>query len=181
VTTDPIDPAAEPTEPAAEPAAEPEVSLTTKIAIIEGERFSVPYDMPVDQIRENLAGTYPGVRTARVDQRTIDIQGVRYETIEFSKQGGTKGLVAEGAGTPLLALLALPRLPIGPLPNAAHVHLLRRGAYTFAEALELPLFEGGARTRSSSSLRGGYALCQRLDHAPAVAAGPDLIVPGWSA
>jgi hypothetical protein len=175
-TTIPLVAEAEPEPEEAEPEPEVETSLTTKIATIEGEHFSVPYDMPVDQIRENLAGTYPGIRTANVAKGTIAIGGVRYETVEFSKQAGTKG--QQGEGNPLLALADLPRVRLGPIPDQRNARLLQRGAFTFAEALDLPLFEG---QRPSLPTSGGLTLCQRFEDLSAAAAGPGLSVPGWSA
>jgi hypothetical protein len=171
VTTD------HPPEPTA-PEAEPELSLTTKIAIIEGERFSVPADMPVEQIRENLRSVYPGIGTARPTTGTTTIEGVRYETVEFVKQAGTKGLLADAAEpNPLLVLALLPRLPIGPIPAHHHVSLLQRGGLTFDAALDLPLFTG----QRSLTCITEHRLCQSLEDAPPVAAGPALTVPGWSA
>jgi len=173
MTTDALTPSDASPVTSPEPPA-PETSVTTKIVRIEGEHFSVPYAMPISEIRENLQTTYPGIRTATVATGVILIADVRYETVEFSKQAGTKG--AGDDPHPLHALLALPRLPLGPIPNLRIVQALRHGAYTFAEALDLPLFMGRSVTYS-----GEAALCPTLDALPAVASGPDLTVPGWSA
>ena len=163
----------DPTTPATAP--EPELSLTTKIALIEGERFSVPYDTPLERIRENLAAIYPGIRTATASTGTLTLGDVRYESIEFTKQAGTKGA---DAPNPLLPLLGLPRRP-GALIPIAHFHgirLLRRGSLTVEEALDMPM----PPTRSSSS-SAEVRLCQILDALTTVAVAPDVAVPGWSA
>jgi len=174
--TIPLDPADAEPAPAAEP--EVETSLTTKIALIEGEHFSVPYDMPVAEIRENLAATYPGIRTANVAKGRITIEGLHYETVEFSKQAGTKGLEGEAdAPHPLLPLLHLDRVRAVQVPDFRNARLMRRGLLTFAEALDLPLFVD--RSPSLSSV--GVRLCQLLEDLPAAASGPALTVPGWSA
>ena len=151
-----------------------EPSITTKIVLIEGKQWSIPYDTPVEQVRENLAATYPGIRTATVTKGTIRIEEVTYETIAFTKQAGTKGLDPEA--NPLLPLLALPRIPLGLRLNHAWVLRLRRGLLSFEEALALPLFEN-----EHPMLATGTRLCLLLDDLSAAAVGPALTVPGWSA
>lgn len=161
------------TDPTTPEPTEPELSVTTKIALIEGEQFSVPYDMPVAEIRENLHATYPGIRTATVAKGTLTIQGVRYETVEFAKQAGTKGADI----TPLLPLLGTRRLPLGTMPDFRSSRLLRRGSLTFGQALDLPLFDDHRPFHT----REGVSLCQILDDIPAVASDSAVTVPGWSA
>jgi len=151
-----------------------EASMTTKIVLIEGKQWSIPYDTPVEQVRENLAATYPGIRTATVTKGTIRIEGVLYETIAFTKQAGTKGHGPEAH--PLLPLLDLPTIPLGLRRNHAWVGRLRRGLLSFEAALALPLFEN-----EHPMLATGTRLCQLLDDLSAAAVGPALTVPGWSA
>lgn len=156
----------------------PEPSQTTKIVLVEGEQWSVPYDTPTDQVRENLAATFPGIRTATVRKGTTTIEGIVYETIEFTKQAGTKG---QGGHPPhpLLPLLQLRRRSAGTVPNHAHARMVRRGLLSFEVALALPLFP--PTPPRSPALMTGMRLCQRLETLSAVAAGPGLPVPGWSA
>jgi hypothetical protein len=67
----------------------------TKIVIVSGQEFSVPADTDVEAIRSALKGDFPDIATATIQKGTREIAGVTYETVEFVKRAGTKGL---GAG-----------------------------------------------------------------------------------
>ncbi|RRR67213.1 MAG: hypothetical protein EI684_19290 [Candidatus Viridilinea halotolerans] len=155
-------------QPAHDQPAAPDVSLVTKIVLIEGDRFSVPYDTPVAQIRDTLRATFPGIGTARVQNGTLAIEGVTYETVEFTKQAGTKG------SHPLAPMAQVARRPVPFLFHPHFIRDLRLGRFTFGEALAWELEE------TPPPHTHGATLCRHLDTVLAVPADGGLPVPGWS-
>ncbi len=159
---------------------------TTKIIIVAGERFQVPAGTDNEAIRQQLAITFPDVANATITRGTATIDGVDYETVEFVKQAGRKGLLDH--------LQRVPALPIPPphgLRTRPHHWLLQTllaGALRFEDAMpHLDALIDGLQgwSQATTLLRistrmpttEGAALCQDLDTLPAVAA--DVLPHGW--
>lgn len=111
---------------------------TSKIVIVAGQEFSVPADTDNEAIREQLkAMGFADVATATITTGTKTIGDTAFETVEFVKRAGTKGL----DHTALAGLLST--LPAGPLPprrrNARVLHRLACQRLTFGEAVTAPL------------------------------------------
>jgi hypothetical protein len=75
---------------------------TEKIVIVSGQEFRVPADTDNEAIRNQLKSNFPDVANATVQKGKREIDGVEYDTIEFVKKAGTKGMDADD----LVALLA---------------------------------------------------------------------------
>lgn len=83
----------------------------TKIVIVSGQEFSVPADTDNEAIRTQLTGMgFADVASATIQTGKKTVEGVEYQTIEFVKKAGTKGL----DGVELAALLA--RVPATAAP-----------------------------------------------------------------
>ena len=147
---------------------------TTKIVIVSGQEFSVPIETDNEAIREHLKGSgFPDVAAATIQSGTKTVEGVTYQTIEFVKKAGTKGL----GGAELAALLsdvAAEPLTLSRLPRSAAALLARlvEGELTIGEALanDDALTDAlrdatGQQPRQSE----GAMLCARIEHVPAVA------------
>lgn len=114
---------------------------TTKIVIVSGQEFSVPLDTDNEAIRTQLSGMgFADVASATIQKGKKTVDGVEYETIEFVKKAGTKGLDSAELAQ-LLGQLDATELPIlltyGPTAQqAALLADLAESALTFAAALE---------------------------------------------
>ena len=65
----------------------------TKIVIVSGQEFSVPADTDNEAIRTQLTGMgFADVASATIQTGKKTVGGVEYQTIEFVKKAGTKGL-----------------------------------------------------------------------------------------
>jgi hypothetical protein len=149
--------------------------MTTKIIIVEGQRFSVPAETDIETVRQHLLPNFPGIAQASLQKGKETIDGAEVETIEFVKKAGTKGLnLVDSFST-------LPEAPYQPLHmqmRDAHVlHRLTMKQLTIAEALpHARLLEQAIATfESHTSL--GEQLCQRLAVLPADAVRSAVL--GW--
>jgi hypothetical protein len=143
----------------------------TKIVIVSGQEFSVPADTDVEAIRSALKGDFPDIATATIQKGTREIAGVTYETVEFVKRAGTKGL---GAGDLAQLLRLVP--PTAPPASNTPSFLARQflaGQLTGQQAVDggLPLVAELDRVDSSYQTRGKEeTLCKQLDALSPVAA-----------
>lgn len=148
----------------------------TKIVIVAGQEFSVPAETDNEAVRQQLAGMgFADVAAATIQKGKKAIDGVEYETVEFVKKAGTKGL----DGAELAALLA--GVPRAAPPAQAKlgrdervlVQRLAAGTLTIGEALahRAVLLEALERSVRPGRLQSeGEALCAPCDVLPAVAA-----------
>ncbi|HBW50707.1 MAG TPA: hypothetical protein DEF47_12460 [Herpetosiphon sp.] len=151
------------------------MAADTKIIIVEGQEFRVPSAMEIDAIRSHLATTYPSVTSAIITKGKRTIEGEEYETIEFVKKVGTKGL-------DLVA--ALEEIPPAwdlfdlfstkpPVP----IEKLLAGGLTFGEAMLMNLDTELSKRFEKKYNREESALCLHLAELPA-SADQDLPL-GW--
>jgi hypothetical protein len=146
-----------------------------KIAIVDGQEFSVPASIDDEALRNQLAATFPSVATASINKGTRRIDGVDYDTREFVKKAGTKGsdLADALASVPPAQLVTGPRVP-------RQIHALLSGATTFGEAVSLESFDLQTAIADTSNVQDraqGEALCHALDQLAPVAA--DVLPAGW--
>lgn len=170
----------------------------TKIVIVSGQEFSVPSDTETETIRQQLVSMgFADVASATPQKGKKTVDEVEYETIEFVKKAGTKGL----DGRAFAALLAqVPKLPVTPDGQLTtdEARLLGRLAteyMTYGEALNSPLAdvlgaiacfpedEEYADDDDEDEGCGGYQrlsegvkLCTLIDRLPAVAVPS---APAW--
>lgn len=144
----------------------------TKIIIVEGQEFRVPSAMEIDAIRSHLATTYPSVTSATITKGKRTIEGEEYETIEFVKKVGTKGLDLVAALEEIPPAWDLfssnPPVPIGKLLV---------GGLTFGEAILMNLDTELSKRFEKKYNREESALCLHLAELPA-SADQDLPL-GW--
>jgi hypothetical protein len=144
----------------------------TKIVIVSGQEFSVPFATDNEAIRTQLAGMgFADVASATIQTGKRTVAGQDVQTIEFVKKAGTKGLDGMGLAA-LLGSLAPAPLPTvrcyGPTTEqAALLADLADGDLTFDQVLCLPDLDAAFNacyeeppTRSTK----GAALCTTLDH-----------------
>ena len=156
----------------------------TKIVIVAGQEFSVPADTDNEAIREHLKSNgFPDVAAATIQAGTKTVDGTEYQTIEFVKKAGTKGL----SGADLAELLAT----VAPAPLESTRHGLgRTGAALVGRLMSRRLTVGEALAdieplmaallecegRSYTFTKEGVRLCERIDRVPAVACATPC---GW--
>lgn len=88
----------------------PKTVAPYKLVIVAGQEWSVPTNTPNDEIKQQLSAMgFTDVANSKVKPGTREVNGVEIPTVEFVKEGGTKGL----GGKQLLALLStVPRAPL---------------------------------------------------------------------
>lgn len=144
----------------------------TKIVIVAGQEFSVPSDTDNEAIREQLkVQGFADVASATIQKGKKTVGEVEYETIEFVKKAGTKGMDGAGLAQLLGQVFAsshgdrrpdlLMRLVSGQLTVA---EALADGAGPIQEALQCD--EDQVHELRSK----GAQLCSAIDALPAVAA-----------
>lgn len=158
----------------------------TKIVIVSGQEFSVPADTDNEAIRTQLTGMgFADVASATIQKGKKTVEGVEYETIEFVKKAGTKGLDPADLAALLTALppAELPSLaPYGPTAQQSALLLdLAEGTLTFAAALDTMVELSGALEACYEQppvhRKEGAELCTALDGLSPVAARIGL--SGW--
>jgi len=103
---------------------------TTKIVIVEDQRFYVPRESSEHDIRNALAATFPGILNARADTSTTTEHEHTWETLTFTKVAGTKGVA------PLPERLCALR-PEPPVPDLGlQLAALLNGSLAIGEALD---------------------------------------------
>lgn len=149
-------------------------TATTKIIIVAGQEFQVDLSADNEAIRAQLTSQgFADVAAATIQKGTTERDGTVYETVEFVKKAGTKGL----GGAELAALLTkVPqaKLPVRVLYGNALLTRLVNNQLTIAEALaaEDALDTALLACHESYSPRNskGAQLCEPCDRLPAVAA-----------
>ena len=134
----------------------------------------MPATTTIDELRTHLASMFPEVASATVQKGTKEIEGVKYETIEFVKKAGTKGSMgAEVAG--LLATIPALRLGGPPPAAAALLERISLGLATIDEALEGQALAALAALPQREHTRNGGTLCSQLDAIiPVAGAAPSV-------
>ena len=115
---------------------------TTRVVIVEGQQFSVPYATPIEAIRQQLVQMgFANVASAKAVEGTVDVEGQLLPSVEFVKQAGTKGL--DTIAALVAAIVALPPVivarPALVGPNAAEVALIAQlldGGFTIEQLAE---------------------------------------------
>jgi hypothetical protein len=155
---------------------------TTKIVIVSGQEFTVSLETDNETIRESLKSAgFPDVANAQIQAGKKVVDGVEYQTIEFVKKAGTKGLDSALLAQ-LLAEVPAQRLPVDRLNRsaAALVRRLEEEDLTFGEALarrkELIGAVSDLTGRSVPLRNEGVQLCDSVDHIPAA---PCVTPFGW--
>jgi hypothetical protein len=155
------------------------MAAATKIVIVAGQEFSVPAETDNEAIRSQLTTMgFADVASATVQKGKRKVDDEEFETVEFVKKAGTKGL----SGAELAALLG----QMVPAATARQTSQADRAARPLVErylAGELPIGEMlGRREELTAALvrieeeQGGRAksegevLCEPCDLLPAVAA-----------
>lgn len=142
----------------------------TKIVIVSGQEFSVPLDAKEEDLRAHLSSMFPDVASATVQKGKKVIDGVEYQTIEFVKKAGTKGLGPQIAG----ALDLVPALRVGALAaeTAQLLRALDAGQLTIGDALAQNAADRIASVPTKAQYQGGQ-LCSLLDAlTPVAGRGP---------
>lgn len=146
---------------------------TTKIAIVSGKEFQVALEIDNETIRQHLAKDFPDVASATIKTGSRKIGDQTYETVEFVKKAGTKGMDGAELGD---VLRRVPRKDIDTRPATPDMDLVRRlchGGMTIAEvhATRDDLFAAlyNAIETPSSGSKEGERLCSKLESIPAVA------------
>lgn len=151
----------------------------TKIVIVSGQEFSVPLETDNEAIRTQLTGMgFADVASATIQKGKKTVEGVEYETIEFVKKAGTKGLDPSDLAELLaqLKVADLPALlPYGPTAEQSALLLdLTEGTLTFEAALEIAVELSAALEACcdvpSYQPKEGKELCTALDGLSPVAA-----------
>lgn len=153
----------------------------TKIVIVSGQEFSVPVETDNEAIREHLKGSgFPDVAAATIQTGTKTVEGTTYQTIEFVKKAGTKGL----DGAELAALLSsVPAERLGVHPGigydqAALLRKLMAGLLTVGQAVgQVELLDDALQTVYDRPYQSEEnVLC---DHASRVPAVPCATLSVW--
>lgn len=162
---------------------------TERIVIASGQEFRVPLDIEIEAVRQHLAQNFPEVSSATIKKGKKTIEGTEYETVEFVKQAGTKGL----SGSDLARLIALaPRqnIPKRPKPLSRDLAIsqrlmpLRHGTLTVDQVLaqrevfDAALDEAQRVWRQPHAMpEEGATLCNRIERLAPVAA--PITPHGW--
>jgi len=151
--------------------------MDTKIVIVSGQEFQVPAQTETAAIRQHLANTFPDVATADVKTGKKTIDGQEYETLEFVKKAGTKGVLD---APDLAALLARVPADVRALPKrSVGVAAVVDGSRTFAELLRddrlTAQIDAASRANQSPNARGANLLCHACTTLHAVPSA----VPAW--
>lgn len=141
---------------------------TERIIIVSGQEFRVPLATPLADVRAHLAQTFPDVASATEQKGKKKIDGVEYETVEFIKKAGTKGLEFAAVVAALADLAPLPVPQILSHAELERIIELRAGNMTFAEALELDVIALVSALSQPQSMNG-VTLCNQLDNITPVA------------
>jgi hypothetical protein len=151
----------------------------TKIVIVAGQEFSVPAATDNEAIRGQLTSMgFADVASAEIKLGTKKVGEETYQTVEFIKKAGTKGLGGAELAR-LMEQIPIARLPAAPLsgPDRAQAALLRsvmEGGLTIDAALDMGTTLDAAldacQPSFSTPSTEGAQLCSRLDTLPAVAA-----------
>jgi hypothetical protein len=156
-------------------ASTPAPGPTTRIVIVSGNEYSVPIEATEKDLREHLSGNFPDIANATLQKGTRVVDGIKYETWEFVKRAGTKGL----SGSELAAaLVGVPPVPVAPLPQvlARQLRELSAGTLSIEAALAADLPAVLAALPESSLKIAGMTLCQQLD---AMQPAPAPATCGW--
>lgn len=148
---------------------------TNKIVIVAGQEFLLGADVDNEAIREYLKGNgFPDVAAATIQTGKKTLDGVEYQTVEFVKKAGTKGL----GGVELAELLAT----VKPAPLRLSNQLSRSQEVLIKRLLSGQLSVGEALASEKDLIQAldqagnpyprqteEVLLCAQLDRVPAVA------------
>jgi hypothetical protein len=65
-----------------------------KLILVQGQRFEVPIDTDNEAVRAALVAQFPDIATAAIKEDFLTEDGVKYKTVSFIKEAGTKGATA---------------------------------------------------------------------------------------
>lgn len=150
----------------------PATTAEFKIVIVAGQEFSVPGSYDNETIRNYLVGQgFADVAGATIKTGKKTIGDQEYDTVEFIKKAGTKGLGAQDLAE---LLTTVPATRVLDRQGGPLIWRLLNGDLTFAEALASDDLAEALEQIDPSTSQGG-ALCRSLDTLTATAAA----VPGW--
>lgn len=160
--------------PEATPAQEPQPSAPERIFIVSGQEFRVDVAHDIEAVRSHLSGQFPDVATATVKNGARVIDGVSYETVEFVKKAGTKGM----DGGELAAILATVPAQWPNLENPERlIERLLTGQLTLGQVADLHLADVIHRAAYGVRTVYGGQVWDRITPLPGAAAAD---VPlGW--